>query len=218
MKKKIVVISLCVASALSVGIFTPIILKSHVNNELRANSTDNQITFNKQNTLHELTVDDNKYEYAYTTSSLGNKYGAIVNKVVGPQGYTPESMHDDEDLFSYARTSNFIYFTYGEVNSDGSFVEASFDSGIKSVTMECKYETQYTLSSAYIRVYYLDENGNYNDTSSSCRKSYTITPEYTTVTCDLTSVDTIRTKNIKIGMSISNALIHIKSVTVDYNC
>ena len=204
MKKKITIIAITTTSASAIALSCAAIFGFNKINPTIAEDQTHTISYNATSAtaVSSLTVGDNTYEYSYTESTNGTKYGAIVDK------YTAD--HEDGDFLSMKGTSNFIYFSYGNINSNGTYEQAKFNGKVKSVSMTVKYvsSNDYTL---YSRVYYSND-GTFTE---SKRKGYTVTKEYTTISFDLTSVEA---NYIKIGVSNGFSVYHISNITIEYGC
>ena len=163
---------------------------------------DYSVTFNSSSEQGSLKVGDDDYYYAYNNSVIGNKYGMLCKNT----GVTKKS----GDVIAMKGTSNFIYFSYGDISSSATYTQAEFPSKVKKVTISAYYEAanDYTL---YTRVYY-SEDGTWSDSN---RKGYTTTKSETTFSFDLTSVNA---KYIKIGVSNAYSDYHFTSIQVEYNC
>ena len=200
--KRIIAISTVAASlTLGAGMF----FASNRVEALRSKATNDYSIVFDSNCALQSTSSGN--EFAYTNSSLGNKYGAIVVDTTGE--------HSSDDLFVLKGSSNFIRFSFGDISSDGNFSEANFNGRIQSVNIEVMYtaSNDYTL---YTRVYF-SSSTTFDTSSSSARKSIT-TPKnnYSVLSFDLSSIENCN--YIEIGVSNGFANYHIKSLTINYSC
>ena len=168
--------------------------------------TEYTLTFDSNSIKGSYSYNSDSYDYAYSNSTLGNKYGLVGKNTTGESRGT-------SDVAILKGTSNFIYFSYGNINiANNTYEEAAFPGKVKSVTMNCYYTapTDYNL---YVRVYY-SSDGAYSDTY---RKGYTVTKELSTITFDLSSV-AIDPNYIKIGISNGFSIYHFESISITYGC
>lgn len=183
------------------------LLSSNMNNSFafRGNAEfDYSVTFNGSSESGSMKVGNTDYFYAYNNSVIGNKYG-MINEQNGAEKISG-------DVIAHKGTSNFIYFSYGNINSDASYTQAEFPSYVTKVTIVGYYTYSSELDKSYTRVYY-STDGTWSD---SKKMGYTtLKDEASTITFDLSGKNA---KYIKIGVSNGFATYHYTSIQVEYDC
>lgn len=202
MKKLIITITALSASLVSVAATGIFIFANNDKEPVEADVAANTLIFDSNTAVNTMVVDSKNVDYGYTYSSLGNKYGFV-------QKYRTVD-REEGDLITHNGTGNFIYFSYGDINNDGTYTEAHFASKVNTVKMNIFYtaSNDYKL---YVRVYY-SSDGTYSD---SYRLGYTVTKETSEVSFDLSNKDA---QFIRLAVSNGFANYHIQDLTIEYNC